>query len=88
MINKYKKKPVIIEAVQFTRSNFDEIVKFTEGKAKNLTIERTLNGNCYCTISTLEGPMKVSEHDYIIKGVQGEFYSCKPDIFEKTYEMC
>ena len=83
---KYRKKPVEIEAIQFTRDNFDEIVKFTNGKAENFTIERCLNGKCFCEIPTLEGVMTANEKDYIIKGVNGEFYPCKSDIFEKTYE--
>lgn len=58
---KYRKKPVIIEAIQF-------------------------EDNPYLKIETLEGIMKASVGDYIIKGVNGEFYPCKPDIFEKTYE--
>lgn len=84
---KYRKKPVEIEAVQFTRDNWSEIVSFTNGTAKDLTIERRPNGKCTCIIPTLEGDHTATENDYIIKGVNGEFYPCKPDIFSKTYEV-
>ena len=87
MIQKYKKKPVEIEAVKFTRSNFDEITSFTKGTAHSFTIERRMNGKCTCIIPTLEGKHIATENDFIIKGVNGEFYPCKPDIFEKTYEL-
>lgn len=83
---KYRKKPVEIEAVQFTRDNWAEIVSFTNGAARDITIERRPNGKCTCIIPTLEGDHIANENDYIIKGVNGEFYPCKPDIFSKTYE--
>ena len=79
MIKQYRKKPVVVEAVQWTGENYDEIVEFTRSKAK-----------LYCrslVIPTLEGDHFASKGDYIIKGVAGEFYPCKPDIFEQTYEM-
>ena len=81
----YRKVPVVVEAMQFTRATFDAVVAFTGGKAHNLTIERRPGGVCFCLISTLEGQVKAGEGDYIIKGVAGEFYPCKPDIFERTY---
>jgi hypothetical protein len=84
---KYRKKPVVIEAVKFTRSNFNEIKEFTQQKAHSLTIERRIDGVATCIISTLEGQMTSREGDYIIKGIEGEFYSCKENIFEKTYEF-
>ena len=74
---KFRKKPVVIEAVQFT-GNFDEIEQFVGGDA-NFT-----NGKL--VIATLEGALHASRNDWIIKGVKGEFYPCKPDIFEATYE--
>ena len=83
---KYRKKPVVIDAVKFTRNNWDEIKEFTNGTAHTLTIERRIDGIATCIIPTLEGQHIATEGDYIIKGVQGEFYPCKPDIFEKTYE--
>lgn len=83
---KYRKKPVVIEAVQFTRSNFDLIKSFTNQTAHSLTIEKRVGGYCTCIIPTLESQHIANENDYIIKGVKGEFYPCKPDIFEMTYE--
>jgi len=74
---KYRKKPVEIEAIQFT-TNFVEIEKFCHGNFD------WSDGKS--DIKTLEGIMKVSIGDYVIKGVKGEFYACKPDIFEMTYE--
>lgn len=78
----YRKKPVVIEAIQlkFTTSSQDEIINFTNGNAK-----KGLDGGLI--IPTLEGNMVANTGDYIIKGVNGEFYPCKPDIFEKTYEF-
>lgn len=83
---RYRKKPVIIEAIKFTRGNIEEVEKFTNGKANHFTIQKRIGGKCYCVIKTLEGDMIANEYDYIIKGVKGEFYPCKPDIFEETYE--
>lgn len=75
---KYRKKPVVIEAIKFTGKNVDELTDFV---GDNLHYSGT-----YFYIPTLEGAMIVSEGDYVIKGVKGEFYPCKPDIFEETYE--
>lgn len=74
---KFVKKPVVIEAVQFV-GNFDEIEAFVGGDAE------FRNGELI--VATLEGPLRASNGDWIIKGVKGEFYPCKPDIFELTYE--
>lgn len=79
MIKQYRKKPVVIEAIQWTGNNLNEIVMFTE--KHNLQC-----GENELKIKTLEGNMIASLGDYIIKGVKGEFYPCKPDIFEQTYE--
>jgi hypothetical protein len=86
MIQKFRKKPVEIEAVQFTRSNCDEIKAFTNETAHSLWIEKRINGVATCIIPTLEGQHIATEGDWIIKGIKGEFYPCKPDIFEQTYE--
>ena len=81
---KYRKKPVEIEAVQWTGENLNEIIEFVDGR---LNYERNfLHNTTKMSIPTLEGDMTVSIYDFIIKGVNGEFYPCKPDIFEKTYE--
>lgn len=77
-MSKYRKKPVIIEAIQFVAGNFDAIEAFVGGDAE-------FRGN-ELIIATLEGPLRAAPNDWIIKGVKGEFYPCKPDIFEATYE--
>lgn len=78
MIKKFKKKPVIIEAIQWNGENLSEINEFTKNEVENHEL--------VLIIPTLEGDMYASLNDYIIKGVNGEFYPCKPDIFDKTYE--
>jgi hypothetical protein len=83
---KYRKKPIEIEAIQFTRINWDEIKEFTNNTAHTISIEKRINGKCTCIIPTLEGQHIANEDDYIIKGIKGEFYPCKPDVFELTYE--
>ena len=81
MINKYRKKPVIVEAVIWTGNNIDEVKELAKSAVENIIF---VNNNLY--IETLEGNMNVSVGDYIIKGIAGEFYPCKPDIFKETYE--
>lgn len=83
---KFRKKPVIIDAIQFTRDNWEAVQSFLEDKEHILIIERKIDGKCTCIIPTLEGQHIATEGDWIIKSVNGEFYPCKPDIFEKTYE--
>ena len=80
---KYRKKPVVIDAIQYLkREDFDKIKDFV-GSSK-VGIHPMLTPSL--EVSTLEGVMIASVNDWIIKGVNGEFYPCKPDIFEKTYE--
>lgn len=81
MVEKYIKKPVMIEAVLWDGSNIEEIKEFVGDKLKYNTSDLTLT----LIIKTLEGNHICSLGDYIIKGIHGEFYPCKPDIFEKTY---
>lgn len=87
---KYRKKPVIIEAVQFNRSKAEKDVAKYYPMVTDLASSTTVLGveerEDRFFISTLEGNMTVKDGDYIIQGVEGEFYPCKPDIFEKTYE--
>ena len=83
---KYRKKLVIIEAIQF-EDNSDRIIEIHEFMGGDtIRVNYEDKDNPYLKIETLEGIMKASVGDYIIKGVNGEFYPCKPDIFEKTYE--
>lgn len=87
---KYRKKPVVVEAKQWIGTNLQEIIAFTgrHESARDWTWEEfeTIVATEGLKIFTLEGPLKASIGDYIIKGVKGEFYPCKPDIFEATYE--
>ena len=95
-VRKYRKKPVIIEAIKWTGENHREMFDFltnyqmvndpitTYGENFYINHERVTGG---LIIKTLEGEHLASIGDYIIKGVQGEFYPCKPDIFEETYEL-
>ncbi|WP_048800710.1 hypothetical protein [Streptococcus constellatus] len=78
---KYRKKPVVIEAVKWTGNNVKDLADFMGESQINYEIETRK-----MFIRTLEGIMEASVGDYIIKGVQGEFYPCKPDIFAETYE--
>jgi len=84
-VGKYRKKPVVIEAIQFTGGNFDEIKELTKTSPTNREVLYIPHSE-KLIIKTLEGDMTANKWDYIIKGIQGEFYPCKPDIFEQTYE--
>lgn len=79
---KFKKKPVVIEAEQWEASQ-ESFAKILEMGCMPSPGEM---GSETCVIKTLEGNMIASKGDWIIKGVNGEFYPCKPDIFEKSYE--
>ncbi|WP_088005613.1 hypothetical protein [Indiicoccus explosivorum] len=82
---RYRKKPVVIEAVEWTGANHlitDTFMKACEGAY--IDYDRYQLGEV--VVPTLEGEMRARVGDYIIKGVQGEFYPCKPEIFEATYE--
>ena len=86
MTRKFKKRPVVIEAIQYRKNRID-CIEFTGKKAyaKSTKVDGRVE-EWVIVIPTLEGDMTASEGDWIIKGVEGEFYPCKPDIFEKTYE--
>ena len=80
MIKKFRKKPVVIEAMQWCGNNFQELEEF--GSQRHIIS----NPDGTLTIKTLEGNHTAQKNDWIIRGVQGEVYPCKPDIFEATYE--
>ena len=82
-MNKYRKKPVVIEAVQFTEETKDMVFNDV---SPHCFASADAEGNPTLVIGTLEGEMIASLGDWIIKGVKGEFYPCKPDVFEMTYE--
>lgn len=88
-MQKYRKKPVEIEALQLHMSNMEPLI--TQMRRDGYEVEthseppmRAITG---IKIKTLEGTMQANFGDWIIKGVQGEYYPCKPDIFEKTYDL-
>lgn len=82
---KYRKKPVEIEAEQFVIRNFNHVPLAVVIMGVSYPIKGELF-NRYIEIPTLEGIMRANHLDYIIKGINGEYYPCKPDIFHKTYE--
>ena len=77
---KFRKKPVVIDAVQWKGGNIGEAEGFLEGNVDRVNVLEPIR------IKTLEGITVANVGDYLIKGIQGEFYACKPDIFEQTYE--
>ena len=91
---KYRKKPVVIDAVQLTDKHIENHLFYGDPLPENLVLrsagynkERLEIGYYKVGIQTLEGFMEARIGDWIIKGVAGEFYPCKPDIFEATYEV-
>lgn len=87
----YRKKPVIIEARQLapdmTLEQFNSLLDWIGGNIGYWSFDSTKPAGIFISIKTLEGSMKASEGDFIIKGVKGEFYPCRPDIFAQTYEI-
>jgi hypothetical protein len=81
---RFRKKPIIIEAVQFNGSNCFVVAAFMG--LGDLTGNNVLHSTDTPVIHTLEGDLTASPGDWIIKGVNGEFYPCKPDIFDKLYD--
>jgi hypothetical protein len=82
-MGKYRKKPVVVEANQLTINNISFLESWCGGSIKGIKLpieERVID------IQTLEGEMRANMGDYIVKGIKGEFYPCKPDIFEDSYE--
>jgi hypothetical protein len=77
---KFRKKPVVIEAVQFSGLNHDAVAEFSAPQAIKV------GGGFTLLIPTLEGEMTAQKNDWIIRGMSGEIYPCKPDIFRATYE--
>lgn len=84
----FRKKPIIIEAFRFTDETKNRVFNWvTTNRRAAFENDDFENGDPCMYIDTLEGEMKVSIGDWVIKGVNGEFYPCKADIFEKTYEI-
>lgn len=83
-MRQFRKKPVVIEAVRFDGSNGHEILQWTDGDKP--TVRSQIVGEQKLEIHTLEGTMTADVGDWVIRGVKGEFYPCKPDIFAVTYD--
>lgn len=84
----FRKKPVNVAAIQWTGTNVEEVKAFFGEEAKKCNIlldPYQSKGNLI--IETLEGHFTALPGDFIIRGIKGEYYPCKPDIFEKTYEV-
>lgn len=85
---KYRKKPVVIDAIRLSRKFFDVCLEFIDTEKIGRFNSGEFNeDSCYIDIVTPEGAMTASEGDWIIKGIAGEFYPCKNEIFEMTYEL-
>lgn len=84
-MTRYKKKPVEVEAWQI--GSDEPMPKWLE-EAVNAGVAKSYRGGHWWIIKTLEGDHRGNQGDYIIQGVKGELYPCKPDIFEQTYEEC
>ncbi len=82
---KFRKRPVVIDAYQFNGYNSTEIESWMIGYDARAKLGFK-NAGHIVLIDTLEGTMTAAPGDWIIRGVKGEFYPCKPDIFEATYE--
>jgi len=83
---RYRKKPVVIDAIQWTGNNTKDCIDFLGNSFGGQMLERSINGKREITILTLEGQHIASKNDYLIRGAAGEHYACKPDIFVKTYD--
>ena len=95
---KYRKKPVVIEAMRFgaytegmppaawNDYRGGDVSRWLNAHGQECSVSQEDPGPAYALIPTLEGVMRADIGDFIIKGVQGEFYPCKPDIFAATYE--
>lgn len=87
-VMKYRTKPLVIEAMQLTDKNLGDVVDFMRENSEDngaLSISKNMSSR-ELSINTLEGTMKAINGDWIIRGIDGEYYPCKPDFFEQTYE--
>ena len=82
---KYRKKPIVIEAIQWTGERTEKINNHLLNSSREVTFGNEYVNHCIF-IHTLEGVMRADVGDWIIEGVKGELYPCKPDIFDETYE--
>lgn len=78
----YCKKPVVVTAIQYNGTNTQRIIDFTQGQA---FISQDIPGGI--TIPNIGGDLVATEGDFVIRGVKGEFYPCKPDVFASSYDQ-
>lgn len=83
---KFRKKPVVVEAILYNGENYHEVYLWAELLSGSDSPGLYYGVTDGLFINTLEGPMHVSEGDWVIRGTQGEFYPCKPDSFSDTFE--
>lgn len=86
MIGRFVKKPIVIEAQQLTDESFWDVYSWIREGGGRLADLCWDDDGRYIEIETLEGRIKADYGDWVIRGIAGEFYSCKPDIFAATYE--
>ncbi len=86
---KFRKKPVIVDAIKWDGVNWNEVTDFLKGAKFHREYKDKSNQSkdMQIWITTLEGEMRADTGDWIIKGIKGEFYPCKNDVFEATYEL-
>lgn len=92
-VQRYRKKPVVIEAIRFDGENADQIARWVDPMSAEYelpdgwrVVQGTEDAESGLMVPTLEGDLMAKPGDWIIKGVKGEFYPCKPDIFSATYD--
>lgn len=82
-MQKYRKKPIVIEAVQLTKENFKEVCEWI---GPDILTDGTSEEEHYISVFDGENDLSIGLWDYVIKGIEGEFYSCSSSVFDKTYE--
>jgi hypothetical protein len=87
-VPKYRKKPIVVEAQQYHKSAIHLLMTWVESFGVHIqdVLRHDAKSNEYM-VKTLEGELLISSGDYLIRGIKGEFYPCKPDIFEQTYQL-
>lgn len=84
---RFRKKPVVIEAIQWTGDNLEECKAFLGDDYGGHEAERRMDGASDIRVYTLEGSHVANKGDWLIRGIAGEHYPCKPSVFDKTYEV-
>ncbi len=84
---RFRKRPVVIEAIQFSRNNWDDVRAFTDNAVDDLKIEKRINGTAICCLYVDGGFSVLVEGEWIIKDELGGLKPCSADVFEQTYEL-